>query len=104
MLVTYHSWLAQCLYPGVLPSVFGHSFGATDMHTLSLTAAAAVCLVCSGSAQAGPPFPSRQITIVVPFAAGGPSDAMARLVAQGLGEQIGPRVIVDNLAGARGTI
>jgi tripartite-type tricarboxylate transporter receptor subunit TctC len=49
-------------------------------------------------------FPSRQITIVVPFAAGGPSDAMARLVAQGLGEQIGARVIVENMAGAGGTI
>jgi tripartite-type tricarboxylate transporter receptor subunit TctC len=50
------------------------------------------------------PFPSRQITIVVPFAAGGPSDAMARLVAQGIGEQVGTRVIVENMAGAGGTI
>jgi tripartite-type tricarboxylate transporter receptor subunit TctC len=60
-------------------------------------------------AQAGQPFPSRQITIVVPFAAGGPSDAMARLVAQGLvaqgfGDKLGTRVIVENVAGAGGTI
>ena len=60
-------------------------------------------------AQAGQPFPSRQITIVVPFAAGGPSDAMARLVAQGLvaqgfGDKLGTRVIVENIAGAGGTI
>ena len=47
---------------------------------------------------------SRPITIVVPFAAGGPSDAMARLVALGLGEQVGARVIVENMAGAGGTI
>jgi tripartite-type tricarboxylate transporter receptor subunit TctC len=47
---------------------------------------------------------SRPITIVVPFAAGGPSDAMARLVAHGLGEQVGARVIVENMAGAGGTI
>jgi len=46
----------------------------------------------------------RPITIVVPFAAGGPSDAMARLIAQGLGEQVGARVIVENMAGAGGTI
>jgi tripartite-type tricarboxylate transporter receptor subunit TctC len=53
---------------------------------------------------AGPPFPARQITIVVPFAAGGPSDAMARLIAQGLGEKVGARVIVENMPGAGGTI
>src|SRR5882724_2784159 len=58
----------------------------------------------AGSAQAGQPFPSRQITIVVPFAAGGPSDAMARLVAQGLGDKLGARIIVENIAGAGGTI
>jgi tripartite-type tricarboxylate transporter receptor subunit TctC len=49
-------------------------------------------------------FPTRQVTIVVPFAAGGPSDAMARLIAQGLSEKIGARVIVENIAGAGGTI
>jgi tripartite-type tricarboxylate transporter receptor subunit TctC len=74
------------------------------MRTPALTAAVTVCLILSGSTQAAPPFPSRQITIVVPFAAGGPSDAMARLVAQGLGEQVGARVIVENVAGAGGTI
>jgi tripartite-type tricarboxylate transporter receptor subunit TctC len=72
------------------------------MRTPALTAAVMVCLILS--AQARPPFPSRQITIVVPFAAGGPSDAMARLVAQGLGEQVGARVIIENLPGAGGTI
>src|SRR5713101_8628494 len=70
------------------------------MRTLALTAALATLLVSAASAE----FPSRQITIVVPFAAGGPSDAMARLVAQGLGEKVGARVIVENIAGAGGTI
>jgi tripartite-type tricarboxylate transporter receptor subunit TctC len=72
------------------------------MRTLALAAALAGFLV--SPAHAGPPFPSRQITIVVPFAAGGPSDAMARLIAQGLGEKVGARVIVENMPGAGGTI
>ncbi len=49
------------------------------------------------------PLPAKQITIVVPFAAGGPSDAMARLIAQGMGEKLGTRVIVENMPGAGGT-
>jgi len=49
-------------------------------------------------------FPSRQITIVAPFAAGGPSDAMARLIAQAMSDKIGARVIVENLPGAGGTV
>jgi tripartite-type tricarboxylate transporter receptor subunit TctC len=71
------------------------------MPTLALAAAIATTLAGSGHAE---PFPSRQITIVVPFAAGGPSDAMARLIAQGIGEQVGSRVLVENVAGAGGTI
>lgn len=47
---------------------------------------------------------AKQITIVVPFAAGGPSDAMARLIAQGLGEVTGSRVLVENVPGAGGTL
>src|SRR4051812_26465169 len=69
--------------------------------TTLLTATLAGAFLCPVQAA---PFPSRQITIVVPFAAGGPSDAMARLVAQGLGETMGARVIVENMAGAGGTI
>lgn len=49
-------------------------------------------------------FPARQINIVVPFAAGGPSDTMARLIAQGLTEKFSTRVIVENVAGAGGTL
>lgn len=49
-------------------------------------------------------FPSKQITIVVPTAAGGANDAMARLVAQGLSQRLGKPVIVENKAGANGAI
>ena len=49
--------------------------------------AVAVLLFCAMPAHAEPAFPSRPMTIVVPFAAGGPSDAMARIIAQAMGEK-----------------
>lgn len=48
-------------------------------------------------------FPSRPITLVVPFAAGGPSDAIARLVAQSMGTTLKQQVVIENVAGAGGT-
>jgi tripartite-type tricarboxylate transporter receptor subunit TctC len=70
----------------------------------AITLSAGLFVLVFAPAQAEQSFPSRQITIVVPFAAGGPSDAMARLVAQGIGEKINGRVIVENIPGAGGTI
>ena len=55
-------------------------------------------------AQSPAPFPSRPLTLVAPFAAGGVADAMARAVAQGLGERLGQPVVVDNRAGAGGSV
>ncbi len=49
-------------------------------------------------------FPNRPITIVVPFAAGGSTDIVARLVAQQMSQTIGQQVIVENRAGAGGNI
>ncbi len=49
-------------------------------------------------------FPKRQITMVVPFAAGGSTDLVARILAQKLTEQMGVNVIVENRAGAGGNI
>lgn len=49
-------------------------------------------------------FPPSQIKIIVPFPAGGTTDILARFVAQNLGEKIGNTVIVENRAGASGTI
>jgi tripartite-type tricarboxylate transporter receptor subunit TctC len=49
-------------------------------------------------------FPSRPLTLVVPFAAGGPSDVAGRIVAQGLSEKLSQQVVVENPAGAGGTL
>jgi 2-methylaconitate cis-trans-isomerase PrpF/tripartite-type tricarboxylate transporter receptor subunit TctC len=49
-------------------------------------------------------FPSKTITIVVPTAAGGGNDAMARTIAQKLGPLLGQTIIIDNRAGANGSI
>lgn len=48
-------------------------------------------------------YPSKPITLVVPFAAGGPSDAISRLVGLKMGEKLGQQVVIENIAGAGGT-
>src|SRR4051812_33025980 len=49
-------------------------------------------------------YPTRPITIVVPFAAGGPTDTVARIVAEGMRTSLGQPVIIENVSGADGTI
>jgi len=49
-------------------------------------------------------FPSKTITIVVPYPAGGPTDAIARYVAQEIGSSLGQNAVVDNRAGASGAV
>jgi len=50
------------------------------------------------------PYPSRPITMIVPFGAGGPTDALARIVAQRMSVPLGQTVLVENVTGASGTI
>ncbi|WP_348251131.1 Bug family tripartite tricarboxylate transporter substrate binding protein, partial [Salmonella enterica] len=49
-------------------------------------------------------FPNRTVTLVVPFAAGGSTDLVARIVAQKMSDDLGQQVIVENVAGAGGNI
>ena len=65
----------------------------------------AVLVVMAGLGGAlGQSFPTRSVTLVVPFAAGGPTDTIARLVAQGMAPALGQNVMIENTAGAAGTI
>jgi tripartite-type tricarboxylate transporter receptor subunit TctC len=64
-----------------------------------------VALAAVAAAQAQPAWPAaRPITLIVPFSAGGSVDVSARLVAQRLGERLRQSVVIENLAGAGGTI
>ena len=49
-------------------------------------------------------YPSRPITVVVPFPAGGPSDVVARIVAEHMGKVLGQTMVIENVGGAGGTI
>jgi tripartite-type tricarboxylate transporter receptor subunit TctC len=70
-------------------------------------AALAVACVVSPIAVAVPAaaqeFPTRQITMVVPFAAGGPSDVVARIIAESMARTLKQSVVIENVGGAGGT-
>ena len=66
-----------------------------------IAALALAALVATSVAQAQE-WPTRPVTMVVPFAAGGPVDVLGRILAQYLGEAIGKQVIVDNVPGGGG--
>ena len=69
---------------------------------LSLLLAPLWCMASAPATSAD--FPSRPIVIIVPFAAGGSSDVLARLIGQRLGENLGVSVVVENKPGAGATI
>ena len=69
--------------------------------TLLGLAAGAVMLATGAFAQS---YPERQITMVVPFSAGGPTDTVARLIAEKMSADLGQQVIVENVGGAGGTL
>ena len=70
--------------------------------TTSLVALAALFTVASNNAQAA--YPDKPVKIIVPFAPGGPTDVMARLVAQKLSDNLKQQFFVDNQPGAGGNI
>ena len=67
----------------------------------ALVAAASLAIMNEGRAQ---DYPTRTITIVVPFAAGGPTDTVTRLVAEAMQRDLGQQIVVENVGGAGGTL
>lgn len=70
--------------------------------TLAALAFASSGLVAPALAQGT--FPARPVTMIVPFAAGGPTDTVGRLIAQAMGADLGQPVVVENVGGAGGTL
>ena len=70
----------------------------------TLTVAAALLSVAGIEQATAQDFPSRPITLIVPAAAGGPTDAVSRLIAESMGRTLGQQIVVENVGGAGGTI
>lgn len=66
-------------------------------------AAAAAALIATTGIAAAQSYPSKPITMIVPFAAGGPTDIIARVVGEHMSKSLGQQVVVENVAGAGGT-
>jgi tripartite-type tricarboxylate transporter receptor subunit TctC len=73
------------------------------INRILMSALSALALAFGGASFAAE-FPSKPITIIVPFSAGGPTDTVARLLAQAMGADLKQTVIVENVAGAGGTV
>src|SRR5471032_3057720 len=79
------------------------SFGETTMRRKMIAALLLAAGLVAGSAGAQT-FHSKQITMVVPFSAGGPTDTLARILTERMSRTLGQTVIIDNATGAAGTI
>src|SRR6476469_4538675 len=69
-----------------------------------LAALLAVGVAIASTAVEAQPYPSRPITMVVPYAAGGAFDTLARIIATRMSELLGQSIIVENVTGAAGII
>src|SRR6516162_9092595 len=67
---------------------------------LPATLALAALMALAGGALAAEPYPDHPITLIVPYAAGGSSDVLARLIGERMSKSLGQQVVIDNRAGA----
>jgi tripartite-type tricarboxylate transporter receptor subunit TctC len=67
-------------------------------------AAAALAPALAAGALAQPAYPTRPISMIIPFAAGGPTDTVGRLLAEAMGRDLGQTIVVENVGGAGGTL
>ena len=71
---------------------------------LTLAAAAAILTVAAASPVAAQSWPTRPVSMVVPFAAGGGTDVLGRIIGRRLGEVLGQQVVIENVGGAGGMV
>ena len=82
-----------------------HPLGWNRRHLLALAAATAAAGPLGARAQAAPAgFATRPVRVVVPFAAGGATDVIARILGERMAQRFGQSVVVDNKPGAAGLI
>src|SRR4029078_7446962 len=67
-----------------------------------VTAALAACAAFAASAASAQDYPTRPITMIIPFAAGGPTDVLGRVVAARMSETPGQQIVIENATGAGG--
>lgn len=90
-------------------TIFGNGAASRSKRTLGQSIANGVLLLCTTlipihPASAQQDYPNRQIVLIVPFPAGGSTDAIARIIAEPLRASLGQSVVVQNITGAGSTI
>jgi tripartite-type tricarboxylate transporter receptor subunit TctC len=73
------------------------------MSRLTAILASTILLANAAPAAAQADYPTRPITLIVPFAAGGPTDIVARIVSDHMSKTLGQQLVVENIVGAGGT-
>ena len=73
-----------------------------SMRKFIIAVACAGCVIATGAV--AQEFPSKNVTLMMPYAAGGPGDTLTRIIGQGMSKAMGRTFVVENTAGAAGTI
>ncbi|MFZ5474235.1 MAG: tripartite tricarboxylate transporter substrate binding protein BugD, partial [Pseudomonadota bacterium] len=63
-----------------------------------------LCAALAFGAASADDYPSKPITLIIPFAAGGPTDTVGRLIAQPMSTYLKQQVVIENVGGAGGTL
>lgn len=75
-----------------------------SIRTAGLFCAAALALLAAPLGASAQNYPTKNVTVVVPFSAGGPSDVVARIIAEHMGRTLGQTMVIENVGGAGGTL
>ena len=81
----------------------GLTLATAGLGVLALTPAALAQTTSKKAAAGESSYPTQPITMVVPFAAGGPSDVIARIMGEGMSRHLGQSIVIENVGGAGGT-